>query len=46
LGEKGAGGMLRTPYESSMKALKRLDAMEGKADEIDWFYKVGFGEHP
>jgi hypothetical protein len=44
LGEKGAEGMVRTPYESSEKALKRLYALEGGIDEIDWFYKVGFGE--
>jgi hypothetical protein len=44
LGERGERGMIRTPYESLMKALKRLYALEGRMNEIDWMYKVGFGE--
>ncbi len=40
LGERGEQGMVRTPYESLSK---RLYALEGKADQIEWVYKVTFG---
>jgi hypothetical protein len=43
LGERGKQGMVRTPYESSSAAAKRLYALDGKADLIDWVYKVTFG---
>jgi hypothetical protein len=43
LGERGERGMVRTPYESQDRAFKRLYALEGKADAIDWVYKVTFG---
>jgi hypothetical protein len=40
LGESGEQGMIRTPYQSLSK---RLYALEGKADQIEWVYKVTFG---
>jgi hypothetical protein len=43
LGERGERGMVRTPYESQDRAFKRLYALEGRADAIDWVYKVTFG---
>ena len=47
LGEQGKHGMVRTPYESSSAVAKRLYALDGKADLIDWVYKVTFGHrHP
>ena len=44
LGERGKHGMVRTPYESSSAVAKRLYALDGKADQIDWVYKVTFGK--
>jgi hypothetical protein len=44
LGERGNHGMVRTPYDSSSAVAKRLYALEGKADSIDWVYKVTFGQ--
>jgi hypothetical protein len=37
--------MVRVPYDSPMHhaMTKRLYALEGRADEIDWVYKVTFG---
>jgi hypothetical protein len=43
LGERGKHGMVRTPYSSSAVA-KRLHGLDGKADQIDWVYKVTFGK--
>jgi hypothetical protein len=43
LGERGKHGMVRTPYESSSAVAKRLYALNGKPDLIDWVYKVEFG---
>jgi hypothetical protein len=43
LGQKLEEGMLQTPYGSS-KATKRLHALRGDPAEIEWFYKVAFGE--
>jgi hypothetical protein len=42
LGERGEAGMKRTPYTSSFPASKRL--LAGDIDNVDWFYKVGFGQ--
>ena len=44
LGERGKHGMVRTPYESSSAVAKRLYALDGKADRIEWVYKVTFGK--
>jgi hypothetical protein len=43
LGERGRHGMVRTPYESASAVSKRLYALDGKAELIDWVYKVTFG---
>jgi hypothetical protein len=43
LGEKGQHGIVRTPYHSLNANFKRLYLLEGRADEIDWVYKVTFG---
>jgi hypothetical protein len=42
LGEFGEDGMIRTPYRSATSVTKRLFALEGRADLIDWAYKVTF----
>jgi hypothetical protein len=42
LGKHGKNGMVRTPYSSSAAA-KRLHALGGKPELIDWVYKVTFG---
>jgi hypothetical protein len=44
LGERGKHGMVRMPYDSSSKMAKRLYALNGKQDQIDWVYKVTFGQ--
>ena len=44
LGERGAEGLIRTPYESIDRATKRIVTQNGKTDQIDWFYSVGFGK--
>lgn len=43
LGERGEHGMVRTPYESLNRVSKRLHALVGREDAIDWVYKVKFG---
>jgi hypothetical protein len=43
LGERGAHGMVRVPYDSSNALSKRLHALDGKHGRIDWVYKVTFG---
>lgn len=43
LGERGRHGMVRLPYDSSSAMAKRLYALDGKPDQIDWVYKVTFG---
>jgi hypothetical protein len=43
LGERGELGMVRTPYQALNATRKRLYALEGRADMIDWAYKVTFG---
>jgi hypothetical protein len=44
LGERGKHGMERTPYDCSSRVAKRLHAMNGKPDLIDWVYKATFGQ--
>jgi hypothetical protein len=44
LGERGEHGMVQTPYHSASAITKRLYALEGRADLIDWVYKVTFGQ--
>jgi hypothetical protein len=43
LGERGKHGMVRAPYESGATP-KRLYALEGRVDSIEWVYKVTFGQ--
>ena len=44
LGERGPSGMVRTPYSPMHVVTKRLLRLEGRADVIDWVYKVTFGQ--
>ena len=44
LGEKGEHGMVRTPWSSSSAASRRLHALEGRAEAIEWVYKATFGD--
>jgi hypothetical protein len=44
LGERGQHGMMRTPYCELTAMKKRLHTLEGRADLIDWVYKVTFGQ--
>ncbi len=44
LGERGAEGLIRTPNESIDRATKRIITLNGKTDQIDWFYSVAFGK--
>jgi hypothetical protein len=43
LGERGKHGMVRVPYDSYTALTKRIYALDGRQDEIDWVYKVTFG---
>jgi hypothetical protein len=43
LGELGDHGLVRTPYNRLHAALRRVLALNGRADQIDWVYKVAFG---
>jgi hypothetical protein len=43
LGERGEQGMVRTPYKYRNAITKRFFLMEGKAEQIEWVYKVTFG---
>jgi hypothetical protein len=43
LGERGQDGIVRMPYQSRHAATKRLYALDGRADLIEWVYKVTFG---
>jgi len=36
--------MVRKPYQFMSQMTKRLRALEGRADLIEWVYKVTFGE--
>lgn len=44
LGEKSEHGVVKTPYHRFDASSKRLHSMGGRADKIDWVYKVTFGE--
>lgn len=44
LGEMGRGGMIRMPYSTKRTRDKRLYNLIGREDEIQWVYKVTFGE--
>jgi hypothetical protein len=44
LGERGEHGMVRTPYDALGAAAKRLHALQGRAEQIAWVYKVTFGD--
>jgi hypothetical protein len=43
LGERDGTGMVRIPYHLKSVADKRVLALNGRADSIDWIYKVEFG---
>lgn len=44
LGQLGEHGMVREPYQSPTTAAKRVYSLsDGKADTIEWVYKVTFG---
>jgi hypothetical protein len=43
LGERGQDGMVRMPYQSRHAKTKSLYALDGRADLIEWLYKVTFG---
>src|SRR5262245_32311154 len=44
LGEHEGSGMVRQPYRFLGSMTKRLYRLDGRADEIDWVYKVTFGQ--
>jgi hypothetical protein len=44
LGEKGEHGLVRTTYHHLSANRKRLHSLDGRADKIDWVYKVKFGQ--
>jgi len=44
LGERRGHEMVKMPYKALNQANKRLYALEGKIDGIDWVYKATFGE--
>ena len=45
LGEKGHHGKIRTPYRNPSSTTKRLYRLsEGRTDEIEWVYKITFGD--
>jgi hypothetical protein len=44
LGEKGRAGMVRRPYPASGSICKRLHALSGRINTIEWVYKVTFGQ--
>jgi hypothetical protein len=43
IGERGKHGMVRMPYDRLNANFKRLYLLDGRADMIDWVYKVTFG---
>jgi hypothetical protein len=43
LGERGKQGMVRMPYDSWTVMAKRLYALDGKHNLVDWLYKATFG---
>ncbi len=44
LGERGRHRMVRMSYPAEGTIHKRLHALNGRADTIEWVYKVTFGE--
>lgn len=44
VGAMGRGGMVRMPYSAKSRGHKRLYTMIGRENEIQWVYKVSFGE--
>lgn len=44
LGERGPGGMIRTPYTASFPSSRKLLALESQPDRFNWMYKLAFGE--
>jgi hypothetical protein len=44
LGERGRHGMIRQPHTSFDKAIKPLYTLQHTPEDIDWMYKVTFGE--
>jgi hypothetical protein len=44
LGERGQDGMVRKPYGFLSEMTKRLRALDGRVELIDWVYKVMFGK--
>jgi hypothetical protein len=43
-GETGKRGMKRLPYSCLEKAKSRVYRLSGNPDQIDWVYKVTYGE--
>ena len=44
VGETGKHEMVRWPYSELNAKVKRLYRLNGNVDQIDWVYKVTFGE--
>ncbi|MDB5172094.1 MAG: hypothetical protein JWN51_867 [Phycisphaerales bacterium] len=44
LGEAGEQGMVRSEYKSVSATNNRLHALSGKADTIDWVYRITYGQ--
>jgi hypothetical protein len=44
LGEVGEHGMVRMPWPAKNATSKMVHALEGRADTIEWVYKVTFGQ--
>ncbi len=44
LGERGSHGMVRMSYPANGMIHKQLHALNGRADTMEWVYKVTFGE--
>jgi hypothetical protein len=44
LGERNKDGMSRIPYPDLHKMMRLLMRLDGKIDQIDWFYKATFGK--
>jgi hypothetical protein len=44
LGEMGADGMVRTHHQSDAATSRRLAALQRRGDDVEWSYRVTFGE--
>jgi len=44
LGEKGEHGMVRTPWPAGNATSLIVQALEGRAEAIEWAYKATFGQ--